>query len=230
MILSTGATSSLASNPFATRFVRPGTFEYQFSGCENAAGSRFAELVHRVRSYGGGVIVGPHGTGKSTLLASLDRFARETYPDVARVQLHAPSRSTALVRARHAFGNDGRVRAQQARLADRGLLIIDGAEQLSWIGMIRLRRLLRLRSQFILATSHKPIGGLETLLQTRVDASLVSSLTDVLLRDSSREVSDLVRSQLSSRDLTNLVNLRELWFEMYDVVQQHQLRSIQQIA
>lgn len=225
MISAAGVNLSLASNPFATRFVRPGKLEYQFAGRSKPEDCGFVEIVQQIKKHSGGVIVGPHGSGKSTLLASLDRFLRPAYLDVARIQLHAPSCVGVWARAAHARRNESKVKAHQIQLPMHGLLVIDGAEQLSRIARIRLQRRARLKRQSLLLTSHTPINGMVTLLETRLDASLVTSLTETLLRDSTREVVQLVRGQLSSRDLTKLANVREFWFEMYDLVQHHRLRS-----
>ncbi len=55
------------SNPFSTRFVRPGALAYRFPPGESAA-----TLVERLAASGWrGQIVGPHGSGKSTLVAAL---------------------------------------------------------------------------------------------------------------------------------------------------------------
>ena len=55
------------SNPFSTRFVRPGAVPYLFAPGQSADG-----LVRRLAGFGWrGQIIGPHGSGKSTLLAAL---------------------------------------------------------------------------------------------------------------------------------------------------------------
>ena len=55
------------SNPFSTRFVRPGALEYLFE-----VGMRAEDVVQRLAGTNWrGQIVGPHGSGKSTLLATL---------------------------------------------------------------------------------------------------------------------------------------------------------------
>jgi hypothetical protein len=56
-----------ASNPFATRFTRPGAIEFIFP-----AGESLATLVARLRACDWrGQITGPHGSGKAPLRAAL---------------------------------------------------------------------------------------------------------------------------------------------------------------
>ena len=54
-------------NPFATRFVRPGVIPYRFDDRRTVA-----DLVATLREHGWrGEIIGPHGSGKSTLVQTL---------------------------------------------------------------------------------------------------------------------------------------------------------------
>ncbi len=56
-----------SDNPFCTRWVRPGAIPFLFPPGENAE-----ELADRLRQAGWwGEITGPHGSGKSALLAAL---------------------------------------------------------------------------------------------------------------------------------------------------------------
>jgi len=57
----------VTSNPFSTRFIRPGAVEFLFP-----AGQTAETLVETLRQHAWqGQIIGPHGSGKSTLLAAL---------------------------------------------------------------------------------------------------------------------------------------------------------------
>jgi len=55
------------ANPFATRFVRPGSVPFLFAHQETV--EQLVDRLGKARWYG--QIVGPHGSGKSTLLASM---------------------------------------------------------------------------------------------------------------------------------------------------------------
>src|SRR5262249_23632578 len=65
--LMTAAVPPLSGNPFATRRVRPGAIPFLFP-----TGESVGQLLDRLRAAGWwGQVVGPHGSGKSTLVAAL---------------------------------------------------------------------------------------------------------------------------------------------------------------
>ena len=101
----------------------------------------------------------------------------------------------------------------------RCLVIIDGAEQLSCFARHCVLRKSRRNQFLVLGTSHRPLAGLKVLHETQVCETLIRSLAESLLADSPTMVQDLVDQQLSVKDLTKLTNVRELWFELYDLVQ-----------
>src|SRR5437016_5663581 len=77
------------TNPFSTRFVRPGALPFRFSAGQTAASlvARLHELHWRAQ------IVGPHGTGKSTLLAALLPEIEAAGQQVRAIALHDGQRS-----------------------------------------------------------------------------------------------------------------------------------------
>src|SRR5262245_62831976 len=106
------------SNPFSTRFVRPGAIPYQF-----VDGADVAALATRLEGQGWwGQIVGPHGSGKSTLLATLLPELRRRRRVVV-VELHA----------------DRRRFLELAWSREPTLLVVDGHEQLGWWARRRVR-------------------------------------------------------------------------------------------
>src|SRR5436190_14964663 len=71
------------TNPFATRWVRPGVIPYYF-----AAGTTAAALFEKLKeNRWRGAIIGPHGCGKSTLLASLDPLIESAGRPVRMISL-----------------------------------------------------------------------------------------------------------------------------------------------
>lgn len=217
------------SNPFCTRRVRPGALEYRFDELgpvETDSGrSRSDEIVDALLRHRSGLIVGAHGTGKSTLLHSLRPQLWNLFPDVEHVQLSASRNLNLLPRLRHAFRQAQSLFARQAVLRHGGLLVVDGAEQILRVHLAGLLRNARWNDQAVLATSHQPIGGIPVLYQTKVTRSLVVALTDSLLAEVSPDVNRAVRAELCQRDWSTLTNVRDLWFELYDVVQPHLIRE-----
>ncbi|MFK8112233.1 MAG: AAA family ATPase [Rubripirellula sp.] len=217
---------SFHSNPFCTRFVRPGTLDYQFSLATASLPAaeqteNLEQLAAQIQKHQIALIVGPHGTGKTTLLHSLGSVLDNLFTNVSSVQLLLPLRQGFFARLEHSRRIARAVNLQQASLPDRGLLIIDGAEQLSSFNISSIRRRAKRHGQFVLATSHEPLRGFHVIHQTEMDQAIVQQLTEQLLSDMPSGISDVVREQLRQRDWTKLSNVRDLWFELYDLVQPH---------
>jgi len=192
------------------------------------ASNLFRQLVRHLNSVKFGLIVGPHGSGKTTLLCSLmpylvDAFERDGIAQVRQVQLTRPLANNTWSRMKHAHHSMRTVAACLLSLANGSLLVIDGVEQLRRRDLKRLVRKARYRGVFLLATSHHAVTGLSVLHQTSVDVMLIRSLVDGLLEDAAPAVVEIVSQELESRDLSGLTNVRDLWFELYDIVQDHLL-------
>jgi energy-coupling factor transporter ATP-binding protein EcfA2 len=267
VIVTPHVNAACCSNPFATRFVRPGSLEYRFREVKDSA-TEFADIVRRLDQDRIGLIVGPHGSGKTTLLHSLGPILSERFAKISSVQLFAPQAASAssklesgacfqlakadssqagsvrhlnnpknkpdqgtrralervFARLIHARCMKTLVFSQQARLSDGGLLIVDGAEQL-WRGDLgRLLRRIGRRGQSVLATSHAPLRGMPVLRETETDGDLVQSLTQSLLAHASPHVIEVVQQELCKQDWSTLTNVRDFWFDLYDVVQPYMLQ------
>ena len=212
----------MRSNPFCTRFVRPGAIEYQFSAdpsTRDEPTSSPATIVDELARQGAGVVVGPHGSGKSTLLQTLWPDLSARYAEIDWVQTHACDRPGLVSRWSHRRRCDVTALSRPDRLAEGGLLVVDGIEQISTACRWRLIRRLRKKRQSLLATSHRPMTGLKTLYRTEVTPRLILTLTRRLMDDAPDDLIDGVMGNLCERDLTVLKNVRELWFDLYDVVE-----------
>ena len=133
------------SNPFSTKFWTPGTIPFRFAE-KNESCERLIEAFER---HGGGQIVGPHGSGKSTLIESLKKvFQRNGYS------------------IRHVTLNDRNRRLPEdfsSPIRKSGVHIVDGFEQLSaW----KRWRLLQQTSERLLIVTHRSIGRLPILYRT----------------------------------------------------------------
>ncbi len=203
------------SNPFCTRFVRPGVIPYQF---ESDAGNEAEQIVRRLTMTPRGAIVGPHGTGKSTLLMTLMPMLGEAFATAELVALHAPPpQASRIVRLRHRRKLLHRVLERSSAVTPHGIVVVDGVEQLGWLGARAVCRLAGRRRLALLVTSHRDVHGVTTLFRTRLHPGLVCRLTDALLADSTDAVADAVRASVVSRDPATVHDLREFWFDLYDV-------------
>jgi hypothetical protein len=182
-------------NPFSTRYVRPGALPYEFP-----AGHSAQALVDRLANAGWwGEIVGPHGSGKSSLLAAL-----------------CPALTAAGRRVVQFVLRDGqrRLPPEAAALAAAGpetLVVVDGYEQLSRLARWRLVRLCRRRRLGLLVTAHAP-AGLPPLAQTEVTLAtaqcVVARLVEGWPRGATEE--EVERAWRACGG-----NLREALFDLY---------------
>jgi hypothetical protein len=197
-----------ASNPFATRFVRPDAATYLTLQTPPIAElvERFDELGRRAQ------ILGPHGVGKSTLLATIVGELRRRGEEVHAVTLHLGDRRLPAEFERSLRWNDGSV------------VVVDGAEQLSW-----------LRRRGLISKATKPKAtkqGAGLLLTTHTDLGL-PTLCELVPRerdavaiarhlDPQRVVSDDdVRAAFARRN----GDLRETLFDLFDLYRAKTLRS-----
>ncbi|QDT13223.1 hypothetical protein [Planctomycetes bacterium K23_9] len=215
---------SFAANPFCTRFVRPGAIEYRFDVTRGLdSNDRPLEvLVAAIVRTPYAAIVGPHGTGKSTLLESLRPRLGEAYSHLEFVQLHSPSSSRWQVRRRRHIHNRRVVDDAQQGLASRGssnesrLLIVDGFEQLSVFARRKILRVAQGTQQALLVTTHAKLRSFETVFRTKIQQRILQQLTDDLLDRASESQRSILKSEIQQRDFSSVQNVREFWFEMYD--------------
>lgn len=193
------ASPSPTSNPFSTRFVRPGALAYKFPPGVTAAGL-VAQLLRRG---GRGQIVGPHGSGKSTLLASLRQ------PSTAAGY---PVFTFALRDGERRLPRDWR---KQVAGANARLVVVDGCEQLSWWSRALLKWHCRRNGWGLLVTSHRDLG-LPTLCTTGTSVALAQQLAAVLAGDDGRITPAMVAESYRAAD----GDMRETLFRLYDRYEQ----------
>jgi energy-coupling factor transporter ATP-binding protein EcfA2 len=187
---------SITSNPFATRFTRPGAIAYLFP-----PGVTSSDLVDRLAKQGWqGAIIGPHGSGKSTLLSAIESELRRRGRRPLRVTLH-----------------DGQRRlpdeiAIALRRGSDDMLLIDGYEQLSWWSRWKLRRGCRRQQCGLVVTAHAPVG-LPTLWETRVDPQTLQAIVEHCLPPHGGKIGpDDLRAAWQQHGQ----NMREALFMLYD--------------
>jgi hypothetical protein len=185
-------------NPFATRYIRPGALAYRFANDISAA-----TLVQTLRDHAWcGEIVGPHGVGKSTLLASLLPALSAAGRDVLAVSLHA---------GQHRLPPD---LPSWRTWNQRTQLVIDGYEQLSFWSRTKLNYQRWLRGAGLLITTHVSFG-MPTILELTPQVAVAVQV----VRDLGVTVEQIDEATIHQAFAACHGNLRETLFRLYDVVE-----------
>lgn len=202
---------SFAANPFCTRFFQPGAIPFFFP-----PPMTLDKLVERIEScYDPRLaIVGPHGSGKSTLVQHLldhPQFNKSAQV-IGHVRFSAGDTSAERWKLTH--------RALRKSAAEKpSYLLVDGWEQMDrWLQWWVRWRATR-RSARILATSHSLPKHFIKIWGTQVDHPVEQHVLEHILREAASGINreTLVASQAwqNSRKKRGQ-NLRESLFDMYD--------------
>ena len=160
----------------------------------HAPGIAAEEVIDRFRRHGWrGAIVGPHGTGKSTLLRTLADAAEAGGSVMWRPFFNCDS-----PRGEHCL----------APPPDATVWAIDGWCHLSPPRRWRLRCLARSRGAGVLGTAHLCGWGLPVLHRTRATPALLTQLAESLAPGTSIDAAALLR--------TTRGNARDAFFALYD--------------
>jgi hypothetical protein len=185
------------TNPFATRYTRPGAMAFRFPPGVSAAAlvDKLADAQWR------GQILGPHGSGKTTLLSTLaEELTARGRSIVSFVQHDGARRLNASADEASAWDAQTQV-------------IIDGYEQLGWGARWWIERTCRKQQAGLLITTHADVG-LPLLIETSTSEQLAAELVAQLLA----EPSSLIGSEDVSRCYREHAgNLRETLFALYDL-------------
>jgi hypothetical protein len=210
-----------ADNPFSTRYTRPGAIPFRFPPGTSADG-----LVEQLRSQGWrGAIVGPHGSGKSSLVAALIPAIRRAGKEVQLIELHDGQRRLPVVKGSGVFicpDGPGADIHEQIKTPDPfTVVIVDGYEQLAWWNRLRLRRDARRRGLGLVVTSHAPTA-LPLLFRTSTSLDLAREIVQSLLAGRKELAgADLVSAeQLARRFESRQGDMREILFDLYDLYEE----------
>lgn len=189
------------SNPFSTRYTCPAAVRYVFPPEVDSEW-----LIKKLGdSAWWGQIIGPHGSGKSTVLhtvaPALEKAGRASEIFVLQAgQWRLPVDRT------------------QANSWDsRTQVIVDGYEQLSWFQRTWLRRKCRARRCGLLVTAHHSMG-LPLLWQTATSPELAWQVVTQLLDPSNPGC--ISRGDVKEAYQDNAGDMRETLMALYDLFEQ----------
>jgi hypothetical protein len=195
----TATTDRHPTNPFATRYTRPGAIPPLD---ERGLPRSVLGLLETIDRLGGSAaFTGPHGTGKSTHLAAVAAALRA---EGRRVQSIRVRRCRDLLPVLTALG----------RAAGGGTLCIDGWESLGAPAGLLVVLLARLRGIRLIVTSHRP-----TLLPTAVRTAATFPLLTGIIERLPPAGDLLTPADLAGAFTRHAGNLRESLAELYDVVE-----------
>ena len=187
---------SIQHNPFATRYTRPGEIPFQLSGNEdlNTIVDTFRD--HCFLSQ----IVGPHGSGKTTLTQTLEPLLRETFCSVRRVTVRDAKR----------IQNDESEFPNPLDTTNR-LMIVDGFERLPWLHRRLLLKFARCQQMGLLITTHRRIAGVPILYEVQPTLETLQRLSHELAPGVIIE-----KNLLATIFETNEGNIRESLMTLYN--------------
>jgi hypothetical protein len=218
---------SRPTNPFSTSRIAPSQVAYHFPVSETEADvDKLERLLAKIRQSPRSVIVGPHGTGKSTLLQTLLPRLQQIFPAVVFIQLCGDPSVGHPKQLIERYRRARQIRRALHQPVQQGLLVVDGWEQLPKLSQLQLAWSASIRKQTLLATSHRNLRGWSLLHQTKPTQDVILSLADNLLHGVSDDIFTLVIDDLKNRNVTPTTNVRDLWFEMYDKVEDAQTPSL----
>lgn len=189
----------VASNPFATRFTRPGRLPPL-----DSAGRPIDlhDALDRLAHVGQAAIVGPHGSGKSTLLATLVATLQEHGAVVHVIRLRSFRDFPRLVRVVAGAGPDD-------------LVAVDSWERLGAAGGWIVRGLAWIRGCRLLVTSHRA-DGFPLLADCRPTLAVLESVVSYL-----PDAGQWYGKAIDGDDLKAVFarhggDIREALFDLYD--------------
>ena len=141
-----------------------------------------------------------------------------SYQRIESILLHSASARGFWAEISNRRQNLDRVTRLQHILPAGSLLMIDGIEQLSGWSRRRIVRRGAARGHRILATSHAACSAFTIVYRSSVQPQIIQSVVSSLTAAAPAEIRKMVWSELGRRRLSKVTNMRDLLFELYDLV------------
>ena len=237
------AEAGVSLNPFSAEYVQPGEIPYFFSpsfleqvrlSSPTLYAQAFVEsfrykfplstligcktLNEKLADAGiRGQIIGPHGSGKSTLIESFAEYLGLTGFTVIKETLHNNQRSV-----------PRSLSAKLSALPDhfpdtpskKTLLILDGYEQLSFRNGIRLIRLCSRKNLGLLVTAHSPrLFAGPVLYRTETSCDTLQKIVSYLIGESKFVPGDSLLSDLRGKHKKNTRAILDGLYDWWEKVQ-----------
>jgi len=206
------------SNPFNSRQLRPGAIDYIFP-----PGDSLDALLQRLRDHRWrGQIVGPHGTGKSTLLHGLLPRLRALGWTIVLGSFQGGDQHWKILTAKdEAAVSPGTRRERKSALKQAKIVIIDGFEQLSPMARSHWKWYCRWTRRGLIVTAHRSVG-LPEAARTALTPPQAIEIVNRLAGETARGFSE---SEIIEAFKAHRGNMRETLFTLYDAYESRRAHS-----
>lgn len=200
-------------NPFSSRYIKPGAREYLFP-----VGESIEKLIERLHEKRIVEIVGPHGSGKSTLVEMIRKSIECKFSKIV-IPSHR-DKTESLKEIELAIEN----------CSSDDLVIVDGIEQMKASQRNRIFAQCKKNNLMLLVTTHESVG-FETLIRTETNYLLFKQMVDEMLHvqsdgdnypESVRPVTD---AEIEKVFKEYAPNIREALFALYDIFERRRSRA-----
>jgi len=211
---------------------------YRFAGVADES-AVLQRLVAQLQANRVAAIIGPHGTGKTTLLQHLVDPLQYHFGAIGSVRLSSACRPPGIHKLNQWIRSVLMFEEAQPTSAEIGpatgssgerLLVIDGFEQLSLLAraylVLRIKRTVTATPVRLLITAHRDLRGIPTVFRTRWDDQIVKALTAEKLSglpSGLRAEMSLIATRLAAETQgtgptgrPHSGNVRDYWFSLYD--------------
>jgi ABC-type dipeptide/oligopeptide/nickel transport system ATPase component len=191
-------------NPFSTCNWRSGVIDYIFESDVD-----IGVIFERLTVAGGfGQIVGEHGTGKSTLLESIAKYAAaQKKLNVQKIILNS---------TRKKLPPDFLSSLQ--KIDANTIHILDGYEQLSLLAKIKLRLCRRRNKNKLIFTTHKPAPFVPVIYKTTANPEIFKNLVKNMIKNNNNF--NINNYQINQIFKETKGNFRNGFFKLYDLFEE----------